>query len=297
MSTTTTTTTHRRLIVELCHGGADARTLRAAAEFARLLGLDLHGLFIEDEALLHLADLPFAREIRLPTHQWHPVEAHRITAELEHAAAEAQRLLRQAATTLGVRNMFEVRRGDPAETIATISSAGDIIVIAAPTGTGARLAPGFAAMHAAAHASAASVLLLPEAEAPRHGPVVAVLTERDDPALPSAAVLAAAAREDLLLLLIPDGEMAAERDATDRAATLGVPRNRVAVRKLGGLQPEDILHALGGTSERLLVMTSDASAAAAGAGAARIAAARGVPVLLVQGFRWREQETPAPGEE
>ena len=61
---------YRKVIVGLCHGAADAATMRTAAEFAQLLGLDLHCLFIEDEALLALAELPFAREIRLPTHTW-----------------------------------------------------------------------------------------------------------------------------------------------------------------------------------------------------------------------------------
>jgi hypothetical protein len=33
---------YRRLILDLCHGPADAETMRAAAEFAQLLRLDLH---------------------------------------------------------------------------------------------------------------------------------------------------------------------------------------------------------------------------------------------------------------
>ena len=60
----------RRVIVGLCYGAPDAETMRTAAEFAHLLSLNLHCLFIEDEALFALAELPFAREIRLPTHTW-----------------------------------------------------------------------------------------------------------------------------------------------------------------------------------------------------------------------------------
>ena len=36
---------YRQVIVGLCHGAADAETMRTAAEFAQLLGLDLHCLF------------------------------------------------------------------------------------------------------------------------------------------------------------------------------------------------------------------------------------------------------------
>ncbi len=93
-----------RLILEVCHGAADAETLRAAVEFARLLGLDLHCLFIEDEAGLALAELPFARKIRLPTHEWSPLNAETIARELRQAASQMRRLL------------DEVLRGPPGST-------------------------------------------------------------------------------------------------------------------------------------------------------------------------------------
>ena len=51
-------------------GSVDRDTLRAAAEFARLLQLEMLGVFIEDRALLGLGALPFARELRLPGHDW-----------------------------------------------------------------------------------------------------------------------------------------------------------------------------------------------------------------------------------
>src|SRR5581483_5890327 len=123
---------HRRLIVELAHGATDARTLRAVAELAASLQLELHGLFIEDEDLLGLAELPFAREIRLPTHDWQKLEAGRVAAELQHAAGEAHRLLRSLAEALGIAIAFEVRRGDPGKMMAAVASGGDVIVLAAP---------------------------------------------------------------------------------------------------------------------------------------------------------------------
>jgi len=272
---------HRRLIVELCHGGADVRTLRVVAEFASLLELDLHGLFIEDEALLALAELPFAREIRLPTHEWQPIEAGRIAGELRRAAEHAHRLLREVAAALGVRNAFEVLRGDPAEIIAAVASDSDVIVIAEPVAPGGRLAPGVYRVHAAAHGSAASVLLLPGGLMPRHGPVVALLTDADDPSLVPAARVAVNTRERLLVLL-PEGDAAMTDRVVQRAVALGVARARIGTRPLGGLHAEDVLHALGHARERLVVLTRDASAAGDVAAASRIAADRGVPVLLVE---------------
>ncbi len=274
-------TMHRRLIVELCHGGADARTLRAVAEFASLLELDLHGLFIEDEALLALAELPFAREIRLPTHEWQKLETGQIAAELHSAAEHARRLLHEAAATLDVPNAFEVVRGDPAETMAAFASGSDVIVIAEPAAPGGRLAPGVFRVHAAAHGSAASLLLLPSGFTPRRGPVVALLTDADDPSLVPAARAAVNTRERLLVLL-PEGELAMADSVGRRAVALGVPRQHVATRTLAGLHAEDMLHALGHVRERLVVLTHDASAAGDAQAASRTAADRGVPVLLVE---------------
>jgi hypothetical protein len=51
--------------------------LRAAAELAAVLEVDLHRPFVDDEALLALAEPPFAHELGLPSHEWQPVEAGR----------------------------------------------------------------------------------------------------------------------------------------------------------------------------------------------------------------------------
>jgi hypothetical protein len=277
--TTTERTTHRRLIVELCHGGADEQTLRVVAECASVLELD--GLFIEDEAVLTLSELPFAREICLPTHEWQKIEAGRIAAELHRAAQHAQRLLRQAAATLGLPNAFEVRRGDPAETMAAIASGSDVIVIAEPAAPGGRLAPGLSRVQAAAHGSAASVLLLPAGVTLHRGPVAALLADADDPSLPLAARAAVNTREALLVLL-PAGDAAMADKVVERAVALGVPRARVTTRTLGGLHAEDVVHALGRGQEQLVVVTRSASPAGEMPAASRIAADRSVPVLLVE---------------
>jgi hypothetical protein len=277
----------RRLIVELCHGAADRQTLQVVAEFASVLELDLHGLFIEDEALMTLAELPFARELRLPTHEWQKLEPGRIAAELQRAAQDAQRLLREAAEALGVRNAFEVRRGDPAVTIAAIASGSDVIVVAEQTATPAGgLAPAASRLHAAAHGSAASLLLLPGRQLPGRllplqGVVAAVLADAGDPSLVPAARVAVNSGARLLALL-PNGDVVMADRAVQRALALGVPGPHMAIRSLGGLHAEDVLHALGHIRERLVVLTRDASAAGELAAALRIAADRGVPVLLVE---------------
>ena len=278
---------YRRLILDLCHGAADGRTIRAAAEFARLLGIDLHCVYIQDEALFALADLPPAREIRLPSHQWSKIDAGQIEAELHQATTQARRSMEDAVRSIGIPNVFEVLRGDPAACIAAFSCASDIIAVAEPGAPSARAAQTFARLHHASHDCAASVLLLPTGLVPRHGTIVAVLTSVADPCLTLAARIAVTAKEDLLIL-IPNQTGAANQagrlasGATGRAAAMGVPPDRVTTRAIGGMRADDVLYSLSGAHERLVVLTRGACAAGDETEAARIAAARGVPVLLVE---------------
>lgn len=271
--------THHRLIVEFCHGFIDARTLRVVAELASHLDLDLYGLFTEDAAILDLAKLSFARELRLPAHEWQPMEPDRLAAELRHAAADAQRLLRDVADALGVPNAFEVRRGDPAATIAAVASRRDVLALMEPAGMHAGLSPALSRMLAAAQYTAASLLLLPQTVIPRAGPVAALVIGPDDASLPIAA-RAAISTGEALLLLLPASMSETAGAVASRAVALGVPRRRVLIRMLDQARPEDLLHALAHERERLLVLAR-ASLAGDVTAAARVAAQRRIPVLLV----------------
>jgi hypothetical protein len=280
MSTIIERIVRRRLVLEFSHGRADVQTMRAAAQFAAMLDLGLHGLFIEDTSMLALAELQFVREIRLPTYEWQTIDAERMQAELRHTAAEARRMLNEVAAAIGVPNAFEVLRGEPGDMIAATVSADDVVVLAAPPHAGMRLAPGFARLYEAVDRSPASVLLLPVGFTPRHGVIVALLGSADDPSLIPAAQIAVRAKENLLVLLPRDGEQVA-RDAEEHAVALGMARSHVLMRRLFALQAEDVLHALGHARDRLIVVTRHTCPASGIVAASRIAADRGVAVLLV----------------
>lgn len=264
----------RRLIVALGHAGADPAMLRAATEFAELLRLDLHWVFVEDEAVLTLAELPFAREIRLPTHEWTPLAAGRLVEELRHAAGEARRLVEQAIGRRDIPTRFEVLRGDPERCIAGLCSAGDVVVVSRPAGAVGPV--GVVRLETAAHQMPAAVLLLPGGLRLRRGPVAAVLRDDRDPALEAAARLALAGGNALLLL-----PAAGREAAIERAAALGVPRSRITTRPLAGFDADAAIAALGGAHEHLIVIARGSGAGSA-AGIAQLAAARAVPVLVTE---------------
>ena len=75
-----------RVILHLRHGAAERAIIRAAAELAQMLGVALHGVFLEDEALPELAALPFIREFRLGTGSWQRLDRQRLAEEQREAA-------------------------------------------------------------------------------------------------------------------------------------------------------------------------------------------------------------------
>ena len=100
-----------------------------------------------------------------------------------------------------------------------------------------------------------------------------------------ACRLAIAAKEDLVIMVAEHpGDDAAEKagvSAKNRAQAIGQPQARIRTNTIHGVRIDDTLHALVGVRERLIVMSRTAPPAAE---ASRIAAARGVPVLLVDGM-------------
>jgi nucleotide-binding universal stress UspA family protein len=234
----------RRVVLELGHGAADPGTLRDAAALARWLDAELHALFVEDEALLALTALPFAREISPLSFRWRPLDSGRLEADLRAAAERARRQLAETAAAHGIQPKFEIRRGDIAEHLQTACAATDIVVIAVRRRPEASL--GGRRLREAARRSAASVLLLPPGPVPARGPIVALAEGDSDPALSVARSLAETAGERLIVL------------PPDSAASL-----------------ETLAAALDAIGERLIV-TGDA------ANAAWLATTRGVPVLAVE---------------
>jgi hypothetical protein len=246
----------RRLILTLSHDAADPAMMREAASLARLLNAELHALFVEDEAVTRASALPFVREISPLSLQWRKLDPERLATEFRGAAEHARRHLVDAARAVGVRQHFAAHRGDVALLVRETCVASDIVVVGAPGGTGGvRALPRLAEI---AEASVAAVLHLPPKVPRARGPVAAVVTDANDPALAVARAIAALGHERLLVLSANETGV---DDTIRLPAAAGV---------------SDIVSALDQTRERLIVLTRDGACVVA----RELAAARGVPVLV-----------------
>ncbi|MCC6778908.1 MAG: hypothetical protein IT537_20160 [Hyphomicrobiales bacterium] len=295
----------RRVILGL-HHNVSRQELRLAAEVAALLRVELHGLLVKEDELAGLAALPFAREFRPLEGAWHAFDLERLALDLDVAAERAQRSFAEAARSLGLTCQFEVVRGSMAHAIASISRAGDVVVISEPASPAERITVQFQSMVTAALGSAAAVMVMPPRAVRRHGPVVAIMAAPGDESAEVAAAIAALAGEELVVIDTsgrrrnPDlammsrernhrpGQLAGRDPARDRERSEPVfrsdhvqpPRRRSADDPV---TPDHTLAALATAlrpqQERLLVLTRGTLDNPA---LARLASTRGVPVLVIE---------------
>jgi hypothetical protein len=274
---TETSSSFNRILLSL-EARAPEHMMRLAAELAELLHLELVGLLLEDKGLRDLASIPFAREFRPLGGGWRPVDPERLLQELELAASSAERLFLDMARQSPMRRQFEIVRGLTTEIIASISRAGDIIMIVEHPNPAERMTQQFLWLREAAFRSAAAVMLVPGHIARTTGPIVAVAAALDDPSIDAASAIAAAAKEDLIIVHA-DGGAPDDRHIRRLAAGTSFTVKQLALGRAAFSDPSALAHALRQIRERLIVMSRGAFDPLI---ASAIAAARHVPVLLVE---------------
>ncbi len=264
----------KRLVLGLQPNAAD-QSMRFAVELAELLQLELLGLFLDDSSLRELAHFPFVREFRGPGAGWQPIDIERVSRDLDLAAANLKRVFDQVTQELGTAR-FEVARGSLAETIAAIARAGDIFIIVEPLNPAERATSQFSWLTEAAFRSGATVLLVPSRIRRSQGPVVAISGEPDDPSIHAAALLAIAAKEELMII---DADHRQASNADKVAAETGLRVEQIAAARGAFPDPVACTQAFRHLQERLIVMSRGAFDPTV---ASTIAAVRQVPVLVIE---------------
>jgi hypothetical protein len=218
----------KRMVMQLPHSANDYASVAFTAELAGLLGLDLVGVFVEDESLADLAALPCVRELRLFGSGWHSLDATQLERVSSQAAVDARHLFAQAAKMLNVATRFDLVKGSIDEAIGSQSSADDIIVVIEPKNPAERVTHQFRQLLDVAFNAPAAVLLVPSRIRRRTGPIVAVADSARDTSVHAAIELATSVKERLIVLTPPEFdelEMARAAEgsgvAVDRRSLLG----------------------------------------------------------------------------
>ncbi len=123
-------TRFRRVLVALDSSASNDTTLETAAGIAAATASELTGLFVEDQDLLRLAELPFAREIQLAKAMSRSLEPTLLLQDLRAQAAVARTAMARQAALHRVSWSFQVTQGRSEEAILLAAGAGDIIALA-----------------------------------------------------------------------------------------------------------------------------------------------------------------------
>ena len=103
--------------------------VEAAAAIAGNIEGELAGLFVENIDLLHLAALPFTREIGFPSAESRELDVERMERTLRAVAAEASRMLGTVAASARLQWSFRVTRGVFAAELASAAERADLVLV------------------------------------------------------------------------------------------------------------------------------------------------------------------------
>ena len=118
-----------RVVVPLDAAAENRAAIETGARMAERTGARLHGIFVEDEELLHIAALPFTRQLA-PGVGAQPFTVEDTELHLKAAAERTRRELIATARRHRVDASFEVIRGGPAAALSGISER-DLVVAGA----------------------------------------------------------------------------------------------------------------------------------------------------------------------
>jgi nucleotide-binding universal stress UspA family protein len=197
------TTNIERIVVALDAASENRAAIGAAARLAARWKTHLHGVFVEDDDLLRLAHMPFARQVTLGLGV-ETLSLDQAERQMRAYAEQARRELAAAAKRHGVESSFEIVRGAASNSIG-MRSERDFLVC----GTSTRPIGGHFRVEcrwwSAVGPSTASLLLAHRDWA--EGTVAALLQDRGPAAerlLETAARLADAHGERLAVICSPE---------------------------------------------------------------------------------------------
>ena len=195
----------RRIVVALDASRSSLAALEAAAELAAALHAELAGLFVVDENLVRLADLPLAHEFDRISAKPRAMNAAELRRHIASQARRAQRALSQQADRRKVVWSFRTVRGHVTREVSAAASAADLLVVGS-RGRSPGLAVGSTA-RALLREMPAPLLVAP-AGGPRRGSVDVIFdgTEKAERALTVASDVAVQWDLPLRVLLTPDGD-------------------------------------------------------------------------------------------
>ena len=252
MSTGNTGNIIQRVAIALDASLQSSQALQAAAEMAASLQVELEGIFIEDINLIHLAELPFAREIRPASMTEETVNLQRMEQELRSLARQQQQKLELVAREKGIRCSFRSRRGQIKAELMNAVTEVDVLTLCRP-------------VHRSAVFSRETIgYTMPAAVSPMQQArssvsVIFGRAENEKKAVLAAARLADRLDQDISVLLTGDTDAETADLQREAETILGSQAQEVNYIRLSGSQISDLVIATVSSNSRVLLVSSNNS--------------------------------------
>lgn len=254
--------TRRRIVVAFDASPGSRAALEAAAGVAARLDADLEGLFVEDEDLLRLAGLPFARALGAGGHRG--LDAASMERALREQGERAEQAMARVGRRLAVPWRFRTTRGRVGAELLAAAAGAEVIALGTVGGVPgpARLGSTTRALLAAGGHS----LLLAAPGARAHGTVACLFDASPAArrALARAAALAGAGSRRLVVYLAavqPEEAEVLQRAAAEELS--GWPVD-VRYRRAPMKSPESLARAISSDAPATVVAARPAGMSEAG---------------------------------
>jgi len=252
--------TIRHILVALDASRHSLAALEAASELADALKAELVGIFVEDINLLHLAGLPFAREVRYLSSADRPLDRPGMERELRIQAEQLRQTLAGIAGRRQLRWSFRVVRGQVTTELLTAAQEADLLALGrASWASTRRVRLGATAREVVAQALR-PVLLLQQGHT-ICAPVQLVYdgSPAAGRAEATAAHMASITGGHLTVMVIADAPVVAQRLQEEIEGRLQAQQIKGDYRQLVNPSAEELAHALRSAGGGTLIIGADYS--------------------------------------
>jgi nucleotide-binding universal stress UspA family protein len=250
--------TIRRILVALDASRHSLAALESASELANALKAELVGIFVEDINLLHLAGLPFAREVRYLSSTDRPLDSPGMERELRMQAEQLRQTLAGIAGRRQLRWSFRVVRGQVTTELLTAAQEADLLALGRASWASTRRVRLGATAREVVAQTLGSVLLLQQGHS-ICAPVQLVYdgssaTER---AVATAVHMASITGSHLIVTIIADGPEIAQHLQGEIEGRLEAQQIKGDYRQLIEPAAAELAHALRMAGGGTLIISAD----------------------------------------
>lgn len=271
-----------RIVIGLRAGVDFDPSVGAATMLAAAIKAEILGLFVQEEAMLDLAGLPFARVSQFGTAKTAPLTAGSMAAAMARSAEMCRRALSAHADKAQIRWSFSIEQGDLPLTLRGNVAAGDFLVLSG-TGRGFGATQVIDEMRGLPSGIRGVVVAARQRSARQHGPVVAI--DDGDAAgeftVSLAQRVARAANATIELFVIASDDAEAKR-IVERAKSKIEPAQRLVTKRFSPGAPDAIASALIRCDPSFIVADREGEPFQDNESAIKLLRAARAPVVLIR---------------